>query len=103
MRQLRELVPQAPTVGLVVMGVDELWEELCKTSPSQRKKKFESILEAQRHFKVKPQPGLPAPPAAPAVPKVDPVPNEPKGDGDPGDQEVKKVGKPQEPPSKPRG
>ena len=56
MRQLRELMPHAPTAGLVVMGANELWQELCNTSPSQQKKKFESILEAQRHLKVRPQP-----------------------------------------------
>ena len=48
MRQLRELVPHTPTVGLVVMEANELCQELCDTSPSQWKKKFESILEAQR-------------------------------------------------------
>ena len=103
MRQLRELVPHTPTVGLVVMGVNELWQQLCDTSPGQRKKKFESILEAQRHLKAKPQPDLPAPPAPPAVPKKDPKPNKPKGDGDPGDPEVKELDKPQEPPPKPPG
>ena len=103
MRQLRELMPHTPTAGLVVMGANELWQELCDTSPSQQKKKFESILEAQRHLKVKPQPDPPAPSAPPAVPKKDPKPNEPKGDGDPGDPEVKKEDKPQEPPSKPPG
>ena len=46
MMQLKELMPHAPTAGLAVMGVNELWQELCNTSPSQRKKKFESILEA---------------------------------------------------------
>ena len=44
MRQLRELMPHAPTVGLAVMGANELWQQLCNTSPSQWKKKFESIL-----------------------------------------------------------
>ena len=102
-RQLRELMPHAPTAGLVVMGVNELWQELCNTSPSQWKKKFESILEAQRRLKVRPQPDPPAPSAPPAAPKKDPKPNEPKGDGDPGDPEVKKEDKPQEPPSKPPG
>ena len=103
MRQLRELVPHTPTAGLAVMGANELWQELCNTSPSQWKKKFKSILEAQRRLKAKPQPDPPAPPAPPAVPKKDPKPNEPKGDGDPGDPEVKKEDKPQEPPSKPPG
>ena len=103
MRQLRELVPHTPTAGLAVMGVNELWQELCDTSPGQRKKKFESILEAQRHLKAKPQPDPPAPPAPPVVPKKDPKPNKPKGDGDPGDPEVKKVDKPQEPLPKPPG
>ena len=41
MRQLRELMPHAPTAGLAVMGVNELWQELCNTSPSQWQKKFE--------------------------------------------------------------
>ena len=100
MRQLRELVPHIPTAGLAVMGVNELWQELCDTSPSQWKKKFESILEAQRHLKAKPQPD---PPAPPVVPKKDPKPDKPKGDGDPGDPEVKKEDKPQEPPPKPPG
>ena len=103
MRQLRELVPHTPTVGLAVMGVNELWQELCDTSPSQRKKKFESILEAQRHLKAKPQPNPPAPSAPPVVPKKDPNPHKPKEDGDPGDPEVKKEDKPQEPPPKPPG
>ena len=103
MRQLRELVPHTPTVGLAVMGANKLWQELCDTSPSQRKKKFESILEAQRRLKAKPQPDPPAPPAPPAVPKKDSKPNKPKGDGDPGDPEVKKEDKPQEPPPKPPG
>ena len=35
MRQLRELVPHTPTAGLAVMGVNELWQELCEMSPSQ--------------------------------------------------------------------
>ena len=103
MRQLRELMPHTPTAGLAVMGVNELWQKLCDTSPSQWKKKFESILEAQRHLKAKPQPDPPAPSAPTAVPKKDPKPNEPKGDGDPGDPEVKKEDKPQEPPLKPPG
>ena len=103
MRQLRELVPHTPTVGLAVMGVNKLWQELCDTSPSQRKKKFESILEAQRRLKVKPQPDPPAPSAPPVVPKKDPNPNKPKEDGDPGDPEVKEEDKPQEPPPKPPG
>ena len=103
MRQLRELMLHTPTAGLVVMGADELWQELCNTSPSKRKKKFKSILEAQRHLQVKPQPDLPAPSAPSVAPKKDPKPNEPKGDGDPGDPEVKKEDKPQEPPSKPPG
>ena len=103
MRQLRELMPHTPTVGLVVMGANEFWQELCDTSPSQQKKKFELILEAQRHLNVKPQPDPPAPSAPPAVPKKGPKPNEPKGDGDPGDPEDKKEDKPQEPPSKPPG
>ena len=72
MRQLREPVPHTPTVSLAVMGANKLWQELCDTSPSQRKKKFKSILEAQRHLKAKPQPDLPAPPVPPAVPKKDP-------------------------------
>ena len=101
MRQLRELVPHTPTAGLAVMGADKLWQELHNTSPSKRKKKFESILEAQRHLQAKPQPNPPAPSAPTVAPKKDPKPNEPKGDGDPGDPEVKKEDKPQEPPSKP--
>ena len=103
MRQLRELMPHTPTTGLAVMGANELWQELCDTSPSQWKKKFESILEAQRRLKAKPQPNPPAPSAPPVAPKKDPKPNEPKGDGDPGDPEVKKEDKPQEPASKPPG
>ena len=103
MRQLRELMPHAPTAGLAVMGANELWQDLCNTSPSQWKKKFESILEAQRRLKARPQPDPPAPSAPPVAPKKDPKPNEPKGDGDPGDPEVKKEDKPQEPPSKPPG
>ena len=103
MRQLRELMPHAPTVGLAVMGANELWQELCNTSPSQWQKKFESILEAQRCHRAKPQPDLPAPSAPSVAPKKDPKPIESKGDGDPGDPEVKKEDKPQEPPSKPPG
>ena len=102
MRQLRELMPHAPTAGLVVMGANELWQELCNTSPSQWQKKFESILEAQRHHQSRPQPNPPAP-SAPTVAPKDPKPIEPKGDGDQGDPEVKKEDKPQEPPSKPPG
>ena len=45
-RQLRELVPHTPPAGLAVMGVNELWQEICSTPPSQRQEKFESILEA---------------------------------------------------------
>ena len=89
MRQLRELMPHTPTVGLAVMGVNELWQELCDTSPSQQKK-FESILEAQRHLKVKPQPDPPDPSAPPAVPKKDPNPNKPKEEGDPGTQRLRR-------------
>ena len=100
MRQLRELVPHAPTAGLAVMGANELWQEICNTSPSQWQKRFESILEAQKHHQSRPQPGPPAPSAPTRAPK-DPKPIEPKGDGDPGDPEVKKEDKPQEPPSKP--
>ena len=103
MRQLRELMPHAPTAGLAVMGANELWQELCNTSPSQWQKKFESILEAQRRHQLRPQPDLPAPSAPTVAPKKDPKPSEPKGDGDPGDPEVKKEDKPQEPPSKPPG
>ena len=102
MRQLRELMPHAPTVGLAVMGANELWQELCNTSPSQRQKKFESILEAKRHHQSRPQLDPPAS-SAPTVAPKDPKPIEPKGDGDPGDPEVKKEDKPQEPPSKPPG
>ena len=102
MRQLRELVPHAPPVGLGVMGANELWQEICNTSPSQWQKKFESILEAQRHHQSRPQPDPPAPSAPNGAPK-DPRPFEPKGGGDPGDPEVKKEDKPQEPPSKPPG
>ena len=102
MRQLRELVPHAPPVGLRVMGVNELWQEICNTSPSQRQKKFESILEAQRRHQLRPQPNPPAPSAPTGAPK-DSKPIEPKGGGDPGDPEVKKEDKPQEPPSKPPG
>ena len=100
MRQLRELVPHAPPAGLGVMGANELWQEICNTSPSQRQKKFESILEAQGHHQSRPQPDPPAPSAPTGAPK-DPKPIEPKGGGDPGDPEVKKEDKPQEPPSKP--
>ena len=102
MRQLRELVPHAPPAGLAVMGANELWQEICNTSPSQWQKKFESILEAQRHHQSRPQPDPPAPSAPNGAPK-DPKPIEPKGGGDPGDPEVKKEDKPQEPPSKPPG
>ena len=102
MRQLRELVPHAPPVGLAVMGANELWQEICNTSPSQWQKKFESILEAQRHHQSRPQPDPPAPSAPNGAPK-DPKPIEPKGGGDPGDPEAKKEDKPQEPPSKPPG
>ena len=102
MRQLRELVPHAPPGGLGVMGANELWQEICNTSPSQRQKKFESILEAQRRHQSRPQPDPPAPSAPTGAPK-DPKPIEPKGGGDPGDPEVKKEDKSQEPPSKPPG
>ena len=78
MRQLRELVPHAPPVGLGVMGVDELWQEIYNTSPSQRQKKFESIMEAQRHHQSRPQPDPPAPSAPNGAPK-DPKPIEPEG------------------------
>ena len=97
MRQLRELVPHAPRAGLTVMGVNELWQEICNTSPSQWQKKFESILEAQRHHQSRPQLDPPAPSAPTRAPK-DPKPIEPKGGGDPGNPEVKKEDKPQEPP-----
>ena len=100
MRQLRELVPHAPPAGLRVMGADELWQEICSTSPSQRQKKFKSILEAQRHHQSRPQPDPPAPSAPTGAPE-DSKPIEPEGGGDPGDPEVKKEDKPQEPPSKP--
>ena len=63
LRQLRELVPHAPPVGLAVMGANELWQEICNTSPSQWQKKFESILEAQRRHQSRPQPNPPAPSA----------------------------------------
>ena len=102
MRQLRELVPHAPPVGLVVMGAKELWQEICNTSPSQWQEKFESILEAQRHHQSRPQPDPPAPSTPTGAPK-DPKPIEPEGGGDPGDPEAKKEDKPQEPPSKPPG
>ena len=102
MRQLRELVPHAPPVDLRVMGVDELWQEICNTSPSQWQKKFESILEAQWHHQSRPQPDPPAPSAPTGAPK-DPEPLEPEGGGDPGDPEVKEEDRPQEPPSKPPG
>ena len=102
MRQLRELVPHAPPVGLGVMGANELWQEICNTSPSQQQKKFESILEAQRRHQSRPQPDPPAPSAPTGAPK-DPKPIEPKVGGDPGDPEVKKEDKPQEPPAKPPG
>ena len=98
MRQLRELVPHAPPAGLAVMGANELWQEICNTSPSQWQKKFESILEAQRYHQSRPQPDSPAPSAPNGAPK-DPKPIESEGGGDPGDPEVKKEDKPQEPPS----
>ena len=100
MRQLRELVPCTPPVGLGMMGASKLWQEICNTSPSQRQEKFESILEAQWHYQSRPQPGPPAPPAPTGAPKG-PRPLEPEGGGDPGDPEVKEEDKPQEPPSKP--
>ena len=87
MRQLRELVPHAPPAGLRVMGANELWQEICNTSPSQRQEKFKSILEAQRRLQSRPQPDPPAPSAPTGRPK-DPKPIEPKGGGDPGDPEV---------------
>ena len=93
MRQLRQLVPHAPPAGLAVMGVNELWQEICNTSPSQWQKKFKSILEAQRHHQSRPQPDPPAPSAPTGAPK-DPKPIEPKGGGDPGDPEAKKEDKP---------
>ena len=102
MRQLRKLVPHAPPAGLAVIGANELWQEICNTSPSLRQEKFESILEAQRRHQLRPQPDPPAPPAPTGAPK-DRKPIEPKGGGDPGDPEVKKEDKPQEPPSKPPG
>ena len=102
MRQLRELVPRAPLVGLRVMGADELWQEICNTSPSQRQRKFESILEAQRHHQSRPQPDPPAPSAPTGAPE-DSKPIKPKEGGDPGDPEVKEEDKPQDPPSKPPG
>ena len=102
MKQLRDLVPHASPAGPVVMGANELWQEICNTSPSQWQKKFKSILEAQRRRHSRPQPDPPAPSAPNGAPK-DPKPIEPKGGGDPGDPEVKKEDKPQEPPSKPPG
>ena len=102
MRQLRELVPHAPPVGLGVMGADKLWHEICNTSPSQRHRKFESILVAQRHHQLRPQPDPPAPSAPIGAPE-DSKPIKPEGGGDPGDPEVKEEDKPQEPPSKPPG
>ena len=77
MRQLRELVPHAPPASLAVMGANELWLEICNTSPSQRQK-FESILEAQRCHQSRPQPDPPAPSVPNGAPK-DPKPIEPKG------------------------
>ena len=100
MRQLRELVPHAPPASLRVMGANELWQEICNTSPSKQQEKFESILEAQRRHQSRPQPNPPAPSAPTGAPK-DPKPIEPKWGGDPGDPEAKKEDKPQEPPSKP--
>ena len=102
MRQLRELVPHAPPAGLVVMGANELWQEICSTPPSQWQEKFESILEAQRCHQLRPQSDPPAPSAPIGTPK-DPKPFEPEGGGDPGDPKVKEEDKPQEPPSKPPG
>ena len=102
MRQLRELVPHAPPADLRVMGADKLWQEICNTSPSQRQKKFESILEAQWHHQLRPQPDLLAPSAPTRAPK-DPEPLEPEGGGDPGDPEVKEYNRPQVPPSRPPG
>ena len=40
MRQLSKLVPHAPPAGLAVMGANELWQEICNTSPSQWQKKY---------------------------------------------------------------
>ena len=100
MRQLRELVPRTPPVDLRVMGADELWQEICNTSPSQRQKKFESILETQWHHQSRPQPNPPAPSAPTGAPQ-DLKPLEPEGGGDPGDPEVKEEDRPQEPPSRP--
>ena len=69
---------------------------------AERQEKFESILEAQRHHQLRPQPEPPAPSAPIGAPK-DPKPFEPEGGGDPGDPKVKEEDKPQEPPSKPPG
>ena len=102
MRQLRELVPHAPPVGLRVMGADKLWQEICNTSPSQWQNKFESILEAQRHRQSKPQPD-PLIPSAPTRAPEDSKPTKPEGGSGPGDPEAKEEDKPQDPPSKPPG
>ena len=102
MRQLRKLVPRAPPAGLSVMGADELWQEICNTSPSQWQRKFESILEAQRHHQSKPQ-SVPPIPFAPTGAPEDSKPIKPEGGGDPGDPEVKEEDKSQDPPSKPPG
>ena len=96
MKQLRELVPRATTAGLVVMGANELWQELCNTSPSQWHKKFEPILEAQRCHQSRPQPSPTAPSAPIVAPKEDPEAQEPEGGGDPGDPGVKKEDKPRD-------
>ena len=102
MRQLRELVPRTPPVDLRVMGADELWQELCNTSPSQQQKKFESILEARWHHQSRPQPDPPAPSAPTGAPE-DLEPLEPEGGDNPGDPEVKEEDRLQEPPSRPPG
>ena len=97
-RQLRELVPQAPPAGLRVMGADKLWQEICDTPPSQWQSKFEAIQEAQRHRQSKPQPN-PLIPSAPTGVPEDPKPTKPKGGSGPGDPEAKED-KPQDPPFK---
>ena len=57
--QLKKLQATVPGVGVPVLGVDKLWDELCDTPSEDRKAKFQAILQSYQKpsAKAKPQPG----------------------------------------------
>ena len=57
--QLKKFQATVPSVGVPVLGVDKLWEELCDTPSEDRKAKFQVILQSYQKpsAKTEPQPG----------------------------------------------